>query len=353
MGRRRLLDVSRQSVKLIPQGNIAGSIPALPISLMCRLSNWLARKTVNLVSSELVGSNPTRHIGIIHDGEIMAKFPDFIVIGQMKTCTTSLWYNLDNHPEITMCSQENDSETLTGTEITFWGSRNFKKGIQWYKSLFRGAVAGEKSPSYINNAKCFRQMARHIPDVKLILCVRNPVDRACSQYQMVQRRRYSSEVPGYDNVAKFSKEGKNYKLLVQRGKKVPNAPGYKDVVSLSDKGRYHKLLKNNVLPCFSRDQLHICVAEWMRRDPNTEIQKVYDFLGLEHHSLPNARLESSIAHGKGKLKAEVKRPNDYKEWHNEYPELPVSTRMQLLKLFEQDNNKLFNFLGYTIPEWSK
>jgi hypothetical protein len=163
-----------------------------------------------------------------------------------------------------------------------------------------------------------------MPDVKLVLCIRNPVDRAYSQFQMRQRRN-----------------------------PVTKAPSYQELEQSSEKGRYYTLITNNVLPYFPRGQLHLCVAEWMRHDPNAEIQKVYDFLGIGHHSLPNVRLESSIAHGKGKPKVEVKRSDDYKEWHNEYPKLPARMRAKLLKLFEKDNNRLFSFLGYEIPEWSK
>jgi hypothetical protein len=222
-----------------------------------------------------------------------------------------------------MCNQNNNSKVMKGTEIRFWGSKKVAKKIQWYRSLFTGDCSGEKSPTYINGRKNFEQMSQYMPSVKLILCVRNPVDRCYSNFQMGGRRK------------------KNATFTDPSGTR--NA----------DKSRYFHLLNNNVLPYYSKDQIHICVAEWMRKDSNKELQKIYSFLDLPDYELPNTDMKANRAHKKGVRLADVKHPKIYKSWKNKYGEMSPELRQHLLKVFEKDNHDLFEFLGYDIPEWHK
>jgi hypothetical protein len=165
-------------------------------------------------------------------------------------------------------------------------------------------------------------MSRHLPSVKLILCVRNPVDRAYSNFQMYLRQG--------DKQAPFT---------------------IKSSAKHINRGRYFHLLSKNVLPYYSKDQIHICVAEWMRKDSNKELQKIYSFLDLPDYELPNADMKANKAHRKGVILTDVKHPKIYKSWRNKYDTMPSELREHLLKVFEKDNNDLFEFLGYDIPEW--
>jgi len=117
----------------------------------------------------------------------MPKFPEFIIIGSMKCGTTAMWRNMSKHPKITMCKNPEDPKQ-TSTEIRFWTNsaphHNFDKGINWYKNLFSGECCGEKDADLIRSKKAMELISKYIPDVKLILTVRNPVDRAFSEYNM-------------------------------------------------------------------------------------------------------------------------------------------------------------------------
>lgn len=102
--------------------------------------------------------------------------PNFIVIGAPKCGTTTLCDLLAQHPEIFMC---------TPKEPRFFSHDHvYDKGYAWYKSLFRpgrgSKLIGEGSTSYavsLSDEIASSRIAQHIPDARLIYCVRHPVRR--------------------------------------------------------------------------------------------------------------------------------------------------------------------------------
>jgi hypothetical protein len=109
------------------------------------------------------------------------RLPDFIIIGAMKSATTTLHEQLALQPGIFM-SRPKEPNFFSDDEIA-------AKGIDWYRSLFRLADAGDllgessthysKLPTY---PKTIERMRRTLPDVKLIYVMRHPVDRLVSHY---------------------------------------------------------------------------------------------------------------------------------------------------------------------------
>lgn len=105
--------------------------------------------------------------------------PNLVIIGAMKSGTTSLHYYLDLHPEIIMSRQK---------ELNFFiEDRNWSKGLRWYESNFVGTakVYGESSPDYTkypSRQGVPRRMFSTIPEAKLIYILRNPIERIVSQY---------------------------------------------------------------------------------------------------------------------------------------------------------------------------
>jgi hypothetical protein len=106
--------------------------------------------------------------------------PDFIGIGAMKSGTTTLYYLLDQQPEISMSSTK---------ETDLFGP-NWDRGLDWYGRMFAGArpgqLVGEISPSYMGpvwRAHAATRMAELIPDVSLFAVLRDPVARMRSHYR--------------------------------------------------------------------------------------------------------------------------------------------------------------------------
>ncbi len=113
--------------------------------------------------------------------------PDFIIIGTARSGTTSLYYNICQHPCVLPAAYD---------ELGFFDS-NFHLGLNWYRSLFptllskwivkhnkKFAITGEDTPFYIWNPTVAKRILKIIPNVKLIILFRNPIDRAYSNYHL-------------------------------------------------------------------------------------------------------------------------------------------------------------------------
>ena len=246
--------------------------------------------------------------------------PKIIIIGAAKCGTTALWYNLDKHPDIYMATRTDES-----IELHFWHSKFWNKGFDWYSSRFvADKICGEKSVDYWGNKPAMKAIKKHIPDVKLLLCVRNPVDRAYSNFQM------------HRNAGRISKFD------------------YKPYLGV---GKYIGKIQNKILPFFDKDQLHICVAEYMKKDPTSEMSKVFEFLEVEDLNLPKKVIDGMLRRYRTRQE-DIKlnqREKFYRVWDrwSAKDSLTGSVRDDLLKIYKPHNEKLFDFLGYEIKEWYK
>jgi Sulfotransferase family len=108
--------------------------------------------------------------------------PNFIVIGAMKSGTTSLHAYLRDHPQVFMPEKK---------ELHFFVEEwNWKRGWEWYRSLFAAAgpqalAVGEASPTYTKYPDfpgVPEKIVRLLPDVRLIYIIRQPIDRMCSHF---------------------------------------------------------------------------------------------------------------------------------------------------------------------------
>lgn len=105
--------------------------------------------------------------------------PNLIVIGAMKSGTTSLHYYLNLHPQISMSEEK---------ELDFFiEQKNWCYGQTWYESHFTGEakVYGESSVNYTNFPQVKnvpRRMYSLVPEAKLIYVLRDPLERIISHY---------------------------------------------------------------------------------------------------------------------------------------------------------------------------
>lgn len=115
--------------------------------------------------------------------------PTFLGIGVPRAGTTWLHTLLSGHPDVYLPTKRK--------EIRFF-DRHFEHGLEWYGSFFcppeeadRYAAIGEISPQYFYCGECPGRIAAALPEVKLLVMLRHPVDRAYSNYGfVVQRRNY-------------------------------------------------------------------------------------------------------------------------------------------------------------------
>jgi hypothetical protein len=106
---------------------------------------------------------------------------DFLIIGATKSATTWLQQSLQQHPSIYMPEPE-----------LHYFSREYERGQAWYLEQFMPVAGqtliGEKSNSYMDTPEACGRIRRDLPQVRLIAQLRNPVERAYSDYCMLFRR---------------------------------------------------------------------------------------------------------------------------------------------------------------------
>ncbi|MEJ1157422.1 sulfotransferase family protein [Prosthecomicrobium sp. N25] len=106
---------------------------------------------------------------------------DFLIIGAAKSATTWLQYSLQRDPEVYMPDPE-----------LHYFSREFERGDDWYLSQFSPGpgvrLIGEKSNSYLDMPEAAGRIHAALPDIRLVAQLRNPIERAYSDYCMLFRR---------------------------------------------------------------------------------------------------------------------------------------------------------------------
>ena len=179
--------------------------------------------------------------------------PDYIGIGAMKAASGWIFKCLELHPEV------GDSEW--SKELHFFNKPyNYKKGIGYYYSLFsqhpKGKIKGEFTPAYMASPQVASLIYKHLPNVKIIACLRNPVERAYSHY------RYNIQERGRFRVYKsFEDTIRNDEIIIERG-------------------FYYKQLKP-YFDLFPKENILILFFEDIKNNPKEVIHKIYKFLSLK------------------------------------------------------------------------
>jgi hypothetical protein len=174
-----------------------------------------------------------------------------------------------------------------------------------------------------------RQIHKFIPDCKIILCVRNPVDRAYSHYQMHRSGRKKHSTPSVFSIEVF--------------KKYANA------------GRYWPHIEKNILPFFDKEQIFICVMEEMKQDVSKKMGEVFEFIGVDDLGFPPKIIDPILRRHRTRHEdiALSRSENFYRVWDRHPLRLTGNLRKESIKFYKPQNEKLFDFLGYEIKEWTR
>lgn len=110
--------------------------------------------------------------------------PNFLIVGAMKAGTTSLYHYLREHPQVFMPS-EKELKFFTDTAP----DDNYRRGVPWYEQQFKGSeehqARGEASPRYSKDPEfpgVPQRIRALLPDVRLVYCLRHPIERMRSHY---------------------------------------------------------------------------------------------------------------------------------------------------------------------------
>lgn len=206
--------------------------------------------------------------------------PNFLIIGAAKSGTTSLYYYLKQHPQIYMSSpKEPHFFAFKDVKLDFQGpaqgiNQSSITDYQSYCELFKDVkdevAVGEASTIYLYSPIAAAQIKQHIPKVKLIAILRDPVERAYSSFSHLTRDGYET----YDFI----------KALKAEKKRIAN--NWPHLWHYQQSGFYYNQVKR-YFDTFDRQQIKVYLYEDINNNPLELVQNTYRFLDVEPQYVPS------------------------------------------------------------------
>lgn len=198
--------------------------------------------------------------------------PNFLIIGAPRSGTTTLHEELKRHPQVFMSSiKEPLFFAVEGEDEQFHGPQDNQgiRDLKTYCSLFSGVryeqAIGEASPLYLYSQKAPYRIKHHIPNVKLIAILRNPIDRAYSHF-------LHHKLLGYENLDDF-REAIEAEEERERMRWSPFWFYRKMGVYSEQIARY--------LSLFRSDQIRVFLFEDLQQNPKSLFKDIAQFLGID------------------------------------------------------------------------
>ena len=248
--------------------------------------------------------------------------PDFLILGAQKSGTTSLFQYLMQHRQIASGFKK---------EVHYF-DWNYNKGLSWYRAFFptRGHVArrerslgrylcGEATPYYLFHPAVPKRVHSLLPNAKLIIVLRNPVDRAYSHYQHSVAR--GQEACSFEEAIVREPErlrGEEEKLL--RDEAYVSEPHIRH--SYFSRGCYVDQL-HRWLEYYPIESFVIVRADELSEDPQRVCDAITGFLELPVQAVRTSRRHNA----------------------NKYAAMSKSFRAELARCYREPNERLYALLG--------
>ncbi len=211
--------------------------------------------------------------------------PSFIVIGAAKCGTTSLYYYLVQHPQIASAREK---------EIGFFNKRHLGNIRYYYKFfpvlarlknifLTKKIITGEASTMYCYAEYAASRIKHYFPHIKLIILLRNPKERAYSQFK------------ARDDYPPSFKES----LDIELKDKIRNIAAGDHYWSFSflRKGEYYKQIKRYEV-LFPRENFLILKSEDFFANPKAILKQTFKFLAVDKNFIPKDLNPQNLNEGK-------------------------------------------------------
>ncbi|KAK3552384.1 hypothetical protein QTP86_011261 [Hemibagrus guttatus] len=229
-----------------------------------------------------------------------------------------------------------DSIATAQSEVHFFDSDDhYQRGLEWYTSQMPLArpdqLTVEKTPAYFPSVDAPGRIFHMNPSVRLLLIVRDPVDRVLSDYTQVfhnQLQKHKIPQPLED-------------LLLRDGEL---NLGYKAV----NRSVYHPHMQR-WLRVFPRESFHIVDGDTLIRDPLKEMKKVERFLRLEPQ-ITEDNFYFNRTKGFYCLKEEGHERCLHESKGRTHPNVAPEILQKLCKYFQEPNRKFFELVGRTF-DW--
>jgi hypothetical protein len=207
------------------------------------------------------------------------RLPDFIIAGAQKAGTSSLHNVLGEHPEV----------ISSITKEVHYFDQYYHLGEQWYRSCFPLATAsnarklcGEATPMYMFSPHAPQRIAKLLPQVKIIVLLRNPINRAYSHYhQIKQLHREPLSFEDALTAEPSRTAAERARMITDAGFPAWNYRWY----SYAERGIYVDQILE-LRKHFPRENILIMQSEKYFSDTRGALNRIVEFLGLDSWQWP-------------------------------------------------------------------
>lgn len=252
-------------------------------------------------------------------------FPDFIIIGVGRAGTTALYSYLIQHPKITPAFTTNNEDVADLHFFEYMISDN----PRWYKSHFPilfsksqqdHSITGEFTSTYMYHPDVAQRIFQLLPKIKIIIILRNPIDKAYATYQ--QQFRFGEITTTFEET--INAEFRRMRLNRDFSKFNTGNRDFENSVvhNIIRHGIYVNYLKN-WFKIFDKNQILILNSDDLKNSTQETLNQIFDFLNISNFKIPDI---TPVNVGK-------------------YPPINKNTRKKLIDFFRPHNQKLNELLS--------
>ena len=256
----------------------------------------------------------------------LRNMPDFIIIGAGRAGTTSLYSYLIQHPLIAAALTDNNESVA---DLHFF-EYIISNSIQWYRSHFpilfsksnkhkNSFITGEYTSTYMYHPDVPKRIFNLLPKIKLIVILRNPIDKAYSTYQ--QQFRFGEYTTSFEDT--INAEFRRIDLNKDFPELNSNNYDFENFVAqnIIRHGVYADYLET-WLKIFDRKQILILNSDDLKKSTKETLRRVFNFLNVSNYDIKDT---SQVNVGK-------------------YPTINKITRKKLIEFFKPHNQRLNKLL---------
>lgn len=308
--------------------------------------------------------------------------PNFLIIGAQRSGTTSIYAYLKQHPQVYMSSIKEpkffvfdgeepnfgDSHDLEASVTRYQAIRNASiTNIEDYRALFRGVTnqkaIGEASPHYLYSPRAPSRIKKYVPNVKLIAILRDPVERAYSNYFLDVRQGDKQFVDNFVQSVK-QETNKNIDDIWSGG------------IHFLRKGFYYTQLMR-YFDIFNYNQIRVYLYEDLKNDPIGLMYDIFCFLGVDDTFVPDIseKLSTSASYVSSKktpfnrfqtvenamtlfklfipklVRQKIKTYINFRNENFVKPKLPKEIRKEFILIYREDILKLQDLIQRDLSKW--
>lgn len=197
--------------------------------------------------------------------------PDFFVVGAAKSGTTALWEYFQQHPDIFVTKKIGHKEL--GYYSNQYGITDKTKYLNFFGEAQTNQLIGEVCHAYLTSELSAEWIKKDIPDAKIIMILRNPIERAMSLYNWMV-------MYGYEKDSTFEKAlKKEEKIFNEQDSESKLLHNFKQNYHYFNSGLYYEQVKR-YYEIFGED--HVLVIEYNDFKNNTDkkLLEIFKFLNV-------------------------------------------------------------------------